>query len=143
MDLPELNVEVRRGPAPDSSRRGAIVRAPDTNAVPALAAALKAAQTTAANETYVGSDRASFCRCSPQTCLRRDATGASRAKAVAAELNIKLKQMVALKHAQALPGGHDNRSKDPDATDFHAVVPINDYPQVSVIPLCFHTVNRF
>jgi hypothetical protein len=48
--------------------------------------------------------------------------------------------MIAAKNAQAQAGNHEsannnlnnnnNRSKDPDATDFHAIVPINDYPQV-------------
>jgi ATP-dependent RNA helicase DDX46/PRP5 len=70
-----------------------------------------------------------------------DASGIARAQNVVADLNAKLRSMIAAKNAQAQAGNHDsnnnsnnnmnnNRSKDPDATDFHAIVPINDYPQV-------------
>lgn len=62
---------------------------------------------------------------------RLDASGISRAQNVVADLNAKLRSMIAAKNAQAQAGNHENpRSKDPDATDFHAIVPINDYPQV-------------
>lgn len=62
---------------------------------------------------------------------RLDASGIARAQDVVADLNAKLRSMIAAKNAQAQAGHHDNtRSKDPDATDFHAIVPINDYPQV-------------
>ncbi|KAI9600607.1 hypothetical protein H4Q26_000395 [Puccinia striiformis f. sp. tritici PST-130] len=103
VEIPEINVEVKRGPAPDSNR-------------PALKAAQAAAQAKGL-----------------------DASGISRAQNVVADLNAKLRSMIAAKNAQAQAGNHEstnnnlnnnnNRSKDPDATDFHAIVPINDYPQ--------------
>ncbi|KAG0140480.1 hypothetical protein CROQUDRAFT_53185 [Cronartium quercuum f. sp. fusiforme G11] len=117
VEIPELNVEVKRGPAPDSSRRAQATPKPappppvDAAATPALTAALKAAQAAAQAKGL-------------------DASGIARAQNVVADLNAKLRSMIAAKNAQAQAGNHENpRSKDPDATDFHAIVPINDYPQ--------------
>ncbi|MBW0466447.1 hypothetical protein O181_006162 [Austropuccinia psidii MF-1] len=119
VEIPEINVEVKRGPAPDSSRRAQSTAKPaptgiDVAATPALTAALKAAQAAAQAKGL-------------------DASGIARAQNVVADLNAKLRSMIAAKNAQAQAGNHDNgnnnRSKDPDATDFHAIVPINDYPQ--------------
>lgn len=125
VEIPEINVEVKRGPAPDSSRRSQPAPKPtppapvDTAATPALTAALKAAQAAAQAKGL-------------------DASGIARAQNVVADLNAKLRSMIAAKNAQAQAGNNDsansnnsnnNRSKDPDATDFHAIVPINDYPQ--------------
>jgi len=130
VEIPEINVEVKRGPAPDSNRRSQPAAKPtppapvDVAATPALTAALKAAQAAAQAKGL-------------------DASGISRAQNVVADLNAKLRSMIAAKNAQAQAGNHEasgngtnpnnnmnnNRSKDPDATDFHAIVPINDYPQ--------------
>ncbi|PLW50472.1 hypothetical protein PCASD_01365 [Puccinia coronata f. sp. avenae] len=127
VEIPEINVEVKRGPAPDSNRRSQQAAKPappapvDVAATPALTAALKAAQAAAQAKGL-------------------DASGIARAQNVVADLNAKLRSMIAAKNAQAQAGNHDsnnnsnnnmnnNRSKDPDATDFHAIVPINDYPQ--------------
>lgn len=62
VEIPELNVEVKRGPAPDSSRRSHATPKPvpaptpvDTAATPALTAALKAAQAAAQAKGYVSS----------------------------------------------------------------------------------------
>ncbi|POW07150.1 hypothetical protein PSHT_10075 [Puccinia striiformis] len=126
VEIPEINVEVKRGPAPDSNRRPQPAAKPappapvDVAATPALTAALKAAQAAAQAKGL-------------------DASGISRAQNVVADLNAKLRSMIAAKNAQAQAGNHEstnnnlnnnnNRSKDPDATDFHAIVPINDYPQ--------------
>ncbi|KAA1116271.1 ATP-dependent RNA helicase ddx42 [Puccinia graminis f. sp. tritici] len=126
VEIPEINVEVKRGPAPDSNRRSQPAAKPpppapvDPAATPALTAALKAAQAAAQAKGL-------------------DASGIARAQNVVADLNAKLRSMIAAKNAQAQAGNHEsannnlnnnnNRSKDPDATDFHAIVPINDYPQ--------------
>ncbi|OAV90016.1 hypothetical protein PTTG_07439 [Puccinia triticina 1-1 BBBD Race 1] len=125
VEIPEINVEVKRGPAPDSNRRSQPAAKPtppapvDVAATPALTAALKAAQAAAQAKGL-------------------DASGIARAQNVVADLNAKLRSMIAAKNAQAQAGNHEsannlnnnnNRSKDPDATDFHAIVPINDYPQ--------------
>lgn len=127
IDLPEFKVEVRRGQAPDSSRRGIIK--PTTGDVPSLTAALSAAEREASGCVFQSNGEGGG-KLTGRVSDRSDATGAARAMAVAAELNQKLKQIIAFKNAQAGPGGgHDHRSKDPDATDFHAVVFINDYPQ--------------
>ncbi|KAI8447970.1 hypothetical protein BY996DRAFT_6433455 [Phakopsora pachyrhizi] len=117
-EIPEINVEVRRGPAPDSSRRTQAAPKPvpppvvEVAASPATTAALKAAQEAAQAKGL-------------------DASGIARAQSVVADLNAKLRSLVAAKNAQAAQAGNheNNRSKDPDATDFHAIVPINDYPQ--------------
>lgn len=59
VEIPELNVEVKRGPAPDSSRRSQAAAKPapappvDVAATPALTAALKAAQAAAQAKGYV------------------------------------------------------------------------------------------
>ena len=107
-DLPDIEVEVRRGPAPDTGRKGFGVRMNDSNL-----AALKAAE-SAANKAGI------------------DATGISKAQSVIARLtaSIQAKKQQQFGHRPDADGDVDAaRRRDPDATDFHAVVPINDYPQ--------------
>ena len=47
-----------------------------------------------------------------------------KAQLVAASLNASLRAKRAVHNLH-----DDERRRDPDATDFHAVIPINDYPQ--------------
>jgi ATP-dependent RNA helicase DDX46/PRP5 len=52
---------------------------------------------------------------------------------VVGKLNQSIKMKTAARHAEAdsvLGVEPPNRRRDPDATDFHASIPINDYPQV-------------
>ena len=107
-DLPDIEVEVRRGPAPDTGRKGFGVKMNDFNL-----AALRAAE--------VAAQKAGI-----------DATGISKAQSVIARLtaSIQAKKQLQFGNRPDTDGDADAaRRRDPDATDYHAVVPINDYPQ--------------
>lgn len=122
LDLPEIEVEVRRGPAPDTGRKGYGFKMNEANL-----AALKAAE-DAAKQAGI------------------DASGISKAQSVIAKLTASIQAKKQQQFGGAAGGGRGDRKdgkgqdgaeldieaarrRDPDATDFHAVVPINDYPQ--------------
>jgi len=58
------------------------------------------------------------------------ASGLKQALSIAAKLNAQVKAAKAnLQNQQTVDDGTGRKPKDPDATDFHAIIPINDYPQ--------------
>ncbi|KAG9011133.1 pre-mRNA processing RNA-helicase [Tulasnella sp. 427] len=60
----------------------------------------------------------------------KDATAFERAQSVIAKLNAQVKATKLAMQGGSTPDDAAGRKpKDPDATDFHAIIPINDYPQ--------------
>ena len=109
MTFGDFKVEIRRGPAPDTARLAALTplqRARLQADEKAVQIKIREAEADAAK---AGSDAA-----------RRQALS------VVAKLNAQVRASK-LSVAAALDDGR--KPKDPDATDFHALVPINDYPQ--------------
>ncbi|CAE6486756.1 unnamed protein product [Rhizoctonia solani] len=116
MTFGNFKVEIRKGPAPDSSKAattpaGAAARWVKVKDDEAKALSnLKAAQEAAAKITS------------------KDSAAYRQAQSVIAKLNAQLRAMKLMVQSQAqLDDGR--KPKDPDATDFHAIIPINDYPQ--------------
>lgn len=113
----DFKVEIRRGPAPDTSK-GQI-------AVPvALAEKAKEDERRAASSLKAAEEAAS--KAGGGTAAFR------QAQSVIAKLNAQVRATrLALQAQAASAAGDDSRKggKDPDATDFHAIIPINDYPQ--------------
>ena len=116
MTFGNFKVEVKRGPAPDSSKGLLGVAA-------ATAAARRLAQ--AKEEEKVQNSL----RIAEEAAARagKDSAAYKQARSVVAKLNAQLRDTRLIAQSQAAfeaKGG-----KDPDATDFHAIIPINDYPQ--------------
>ncbi|KAJ1309065.1 hypothetical protein OPQ81_004744 [Rhizoctonia solani] len=116
MTFGNFKVEIRKGPAPDSSKAastpaGAAARWMKVKDDEARALSnLKAAQEAAAKITS------------------KDSPAYRQAQSVVAKLNAQLRAMRLMVQSQSqLDDGR--KPKDPDATDFHAIIPINDYPQ--------------
>lgn len=106
--MPDIEVEVRRGPAPDTGRKGYGIKINEANL-----ASLKAAE-TAAQQAGI------------------DATGISKAQSVIAKLTASIQA----RKQQQFGGGREGESdldaarrRDPDATEYHAVVPIGRFGQ--------------
>lgn len=113
----DFKVEIKRGPAPDSSKAGLAVPVVSLEKAKEeerrAASSLKAAEEAASK---AGKDTAAF----------------RQAQSVVAKLNAQVRATkLALQAQAATAAGEDGRKagKDPDATDFHAIIPINDYPQ--------------
>lgn len=107
LGLPDIDVEVRRGPAPDTGKKGFGIKMNEANL-----AALKAAEEEAKKRGL-------------------KVAGLAGAQSVIAKLTASIQ---AKKQQQfGRPGETEDmeaaRRRDPDATDFHAIVPICDYPQ--------------
>lgn len=107
LGLPDIDVEVRRGPAPDTGKKGFGIKMNEANL-----AALKAAEEEAKKRGI-------------------KVAGLAGAQSVIAKLTASIQ---AKKQQQfGRPGETEDmeaaRRRDPDATDFHAIVPICDYPQ--------------
>ncbi|GAA6007773.1 hypothetical protein JCM10207_004869 [Rhodosporidiobolus poonsookiae] len=105
-----LEVEIRRGPAPDLAKGKS-----------APAAGATSAETKAADEAAKKAEADAL------------AAGKNAGVAGAASVIAKFNAMLKAKKAAA-QGADDNsteaaRRRDPDATDYHAIVWINDYPQ--------------
>ncbi|KAG8956650.1 pre-mRNA processing RNA-helicase [Tulasnella sp. 424] len=96
----DFKVEIKRGPAPDTSKgAGVAVPKPGDKAA-------KAGEPS------------------------KDATAFERAQSVIAKLNAQVKATkLAMQGQSASDDAAGRKPKDPDATDFHAIIPINDYPQ--------------
>lgn len=113
----DFKVEIKRGPAPDSSK-GQI-------AVPvALAEKAKEDERRATSSIKAAEEAASK--------AGKDTAAFRQAQSVIAKLNAQVRATrLALQAQAAGVAGEDGRKsgKDPDATDFHAIIPINDYPQ--------------
>ncbi|KDN45076.1 P-loop containing nucleoside triphosphate hydrolase protein [Tilletiaria anomala UBC 951] len=104
--LNEMTIEVKKGPAPDFVRDNKVAAALTESSISHTATqqasmerALEAAKTSGADTTKL-------------------------AQALA-----KIQAMHADKKSQLQKETERRRVKDPDATDFHAIIPINDFPQ--------------
>lgn len=102
MTFGNFKVEIKRGPAPDASKL--TLKAKDDEK--RIASSLRAAEEAAAR---AGKDTAAY----------------RQAQSVVAKLNAQVRASKLMIQSHPLDGS----KKDPDATDFHAIVPINDYPQ--------------
>jgi len=114
-ELPfDFKVEIKRGPAPDTSKLvglagGRTIKTKEEEKL--VSTSLRAAEEAAAK---VGKDTAAF----------------RQAQSVVAKLNAQVRATKLMLQNQTLADdGSGRKPKDPDATDFHAIIPINDYPQ--------------
>jgi ATP-dependent RNA helicase DDX46/PRP5 len=102
MTFGNFKVEIKRGPAPDASKLTSKAKDDEKR----IASSLRAAEEAAAR---AGKDTAAY----------------RQAQSVVAKLNAQVRASKLMIQSHPLDGS----KKDPDATDFHAIVPINDYPQ--------------
>lgn len=117
MTFGTFKVEIRRGPAPDSSKGMLGVGA-------AAAAARRLAQQKEEeklkNQLRVAEEAAAR--------AGKDTAAYKQAQSVVQKLNAQLRVTRHVAQTQAQFEAKGGRI-DPDATDFHAIIPINDYPQ--------------
>jgi ATP-dependent RNA helicase DDX46/PRP5 len=115
MAIGDFKVEIRRGPAPDSSKTSTLLMS-------ATARAAKAAQDEKLMQSQL--------KAMEDEAARQDKNSAEHRKALAviAKLNVQLRAAKLMGHGLAEDAAAA-RKKDPDATDFHALIPINDFPQ--------------
>lgn len=116
MTFGNFKVEIRRGPAPDSSKG-------QLGVASAAAAARRLAQAKEEEKMQ------SSLRAAEEAAARagKDTAAYKQAQSVVAKLNAQVRATKLVMQNQA---AFENKgSKDPDATDFHAIIPINDYPQ--------------
>lgn len=117
MTFGNFKVEIRRGPAPDSSK-GQL-------GVGAAAAAARRLVQAREEEKMKDSLRAAeeaAARAGENTPMYK------QAQSVVQRLNAQLRVTRLVAQSQAQFEAKGGRI-DPDATDFHAIIPINDYPQ--------------
>ncbi len=116
-ELPfEFKVEIKRGPAPDTSKMIGL-----GSAASGRVAATKESEKMLASVLKKAEEDAAKAR-------GKDAAALEKAQAVIAKLNAQVRATKLALQAQTV--AEDQRKpKDPDATDFHAIIPINDYPQ--------------
>ncbi|ORY88071.1 hypothetical protein BCR35DRAFT_301984 [Leucosporidium creatinivorum] len=115
VDVADLEVEIRRGPAPDTNktlRGGGGAAATTTDSAAAAAAGLEAAKAAEAAALAAGKS-----------------AGAAKAQSVIANFNAMLKAKSAARSSEPDHSTDAARRRDPDATDYHAIIYINDYPQ--------------
>lgn len=112
----DFKVEIRRGPAPDTSKAGNLF-------LSASARAAKAQQDEKLMQSQI--------RAMEDEAARQDKTGAEYRKAmsVIAKLNAQFRAAKLMGNHGLADDASAARKKDPDATDYHAIIPINDYPQ--------------
>lgn len=119
MTFGNFKVEIRRGPAPDSSKGLLGVGG-------AVAAARRLAQ--AKEEEKIQAQ----VRAAEEAAARagKDTPAHKQALSVVAKLNAQMRasKLVLQSQLQAAENPTD-RKTNPDSTDFHAIIPINDYPQ--------------
>jgi len=115
MTFGHFKVEIKRGPAPDSSKG-------QLGIAGAAAAARRLAQAKEEEKMQ------SSLRAAEEAAARagKDTAAYKQAQSVVAKLNAQLRASKLVLQNQA---AFDGKGKDPDATDFHAIIPINDYPQ--------------
>lgn len=122
MNFGNFKVEIRRGPAPDSSKgllgvSGAIAAA--RRLVQAKEEERLQAQMKKAEEAASRADK--------------DSAAHKQALSVVAKLNAQLRASRLVLQSQLqvedTGGASTARKMNPDSTDFHAIIPINDYPQ--------------
>lgn len=117
MNFGGFKVEIKRGPAPDSSKGLLGVSG-------AVAAARRLAH--AKEEERIQSQM----RAAEEAAARagKDTPAHKQALNVVAKLNAQLRASKLVLQSQ-LQAEESGRKINPDSTDFHAIIPINDYPQ--------------
>jgi len=118
MTFGNFKVEIRRGPAPDSSK-GML-------GVPGAAAAARRLAHAKEEEKIQAQIKTA------QDAANRagkDSPAQKQALSVVAKLNAQLKAMKLVLQSQIQHEESGGRKVNPDSTDFHAIIPINDYPQ--------------
>jgi ATP-dependent RNA helicase DDX46/PRP5 len=117
MTFGNFKVEIKRGPAPDTSK-----------GVLGVAGAAAAARRLA--HAKEEEKMQSSLRAAEEAAARagKDSPAHKQALSVMAKLNAQLRASKVALQAQ-LQAEDVSRKVNPDATDFHAIVPINDYPQ--------------
>lgn len=116
MTFGNFKVEIRRGPAPDTSK-GLLV----SNAV-AAARRLAAAKEEERLQSQMRAAEEAAARAGKDTPAHKQALS------VVAKLNAQLRASKVLLQSQLQADGLGTKA-NPDSTDFHAIIPINDYPQ--------------
>ncbi|TFK43394.1 P-loop containing nucleoside triphosphate hydrolase protein [Crucibulum laeve] len=117
MTFGNFKVEIKRGPAPDSSKGLLGVGG-------AIAAARRLAH--AKEEEKIQSQM----RVAEEAAARagKDTAAHKQALSVVAKLNAQMRASKLVLQSQ-LQLEESGRKANPDSTDFHAIIPINDYPQ--------------
>ncbi|KIM90655.1 hypothetical protein PILCRDRAFT_811102 [Piloderma croceum F 1598] len=118
MTFGNFKVEIKRGPAPDSSKgllgvagaAAAARRLAQAKEEEKIQASLRAAKEAAA-------------RAGPDTAAQK------QAQSVVAKLNAQMQATRLVLQSQLTLEDAGGRKTNPDSTDFHAIIPINDYPQ--------------
>lgn len=120
MTFGTFKVEIKRGPAPDSSKGLLGVGG-------AVAAARRLAH--AKEEEKIQAQ----VRAAEEAAARagKDTAAHKQASSVVAKLNAQMRasKLVLQSQLQAEESGKKLTTTNPDSTDFHAIIPINDYPQ--------------
>lgn len=118
MTFGSLKVEIKRGPAPDSGK--------GTLGVAGAAAAARRLVQQKEEERIQVSLRAA-----EEAAARagKDTPAAKQALSVVAKLNAQLRAHRLVAQSQSLHEDAMPKKPNPDSTEFHAVIPINDYPQ--------------
>lgn len=118
MTFGNFKVEIKRGPAPDSSKGLLGVGG-------AIAAARRLAH--AKEEEKIQNQM----RAAEEAAARagKDTAAHKQASSVVAKLNAQLRAFKLVQQSQLQAEDTSGRKANPDSTDFHAIIPINDYPQ--------------
>ncbi|KAF7313693.1 hypothetical protein HMN09_00526100 [Mycena chlorophos] len=118
MTFGAFKVEIKRGPAPDSSKNLAGVSS-------AIAAARRLVQ--AKEEERIQAQ----VKVAEEAAARagKDTPAHKQALSVVAKLNAQMRASKLALQASLQSEDTGGRKGNPDATDFHAIIPINDYPQ--------------
>lgn len=118
MTFGNFKVEIKRGPAPDSSKG-------QLGVAGAAAAARRLAQAKEEEKMQ------NSLRLAEEAAARagKDTAAYKQAQSVVGKLNAQLRVARLVAQSQTAFEAKGGSVKDPDATDFHAIIPINDYPQ--------------
>jgi ATP-dependent RNA helicase DDX46/PRP5 len=118
MTFGNFKVEIMRGPAPDSSKGGLGISG-------AIAAARKLVQQKEEERLQAQM------RIAEEAAARagKDTAAYKQAMSVVAKLNAQMRASKLVAQSQLLQVEDPASRKNPDSTDFHAIIPINDYPQ--------------
>ncbi|EJD01184.1 P-loop containing nucleoside triphosphate hydrolase protein [Fomitiporia mediterranea MF3/22] len=118
MTFGNFKVEIKRGPAPDSSK-GVL------GVAGAAAAARRLAQAKEEEKMQ------SSLRAAEEAAARagKDTAAYKQAQSVVSKLNAQLRVARLVAQSQTAFEAKGGSVSAPDATDFHAIIPINDYPQ--------------
>lgn len=118
MTFGSFKVEVKRGPAPDSSKG-------QLGVAGAAAAARRLAQAKEEEKLQ------NSLRAAEEAAARagKDTAVHKQALSVVAKLNAQLRAHKLVAQSQLAHEGDPGKKSNIDATEFHAIIPINDYPQ--------------